>query len=118
MKKQLAIGLGIVGIIAVFSGVLTLNNFLAFLFAGAIPGTNLSISPIFTLVSLTLLACLFIAHIMTDYLSFRLFKSGSTEQKSASLAKKKKPMRSIARGLVIPERNVGHELPPRRFHRL
>lgn len=115
MKKQLAIGLGIIGALAVFSGVLTLNNLLAFLFAGAIPGTNLSVSPAFTLVSFTLLACLFIAHIMTDYLSFRLFKNQSTRQKTSHPPQNSSD--SFGRVLVIPQRKIGHKLPPRRFHR-
>lgn len=112
MKKRLAVGIGIGSILAIFSGILTFNSLLAFLFAGVVPGTNIILSPTVTIVGLTALACLVGAHFLIAFLSRWLPEPISTRVPSPHYN-----AHSPA-ALRIPERKIGHKLPPRRFRRV
>lgn len=103
MKKRLVIGLGLLGALAIISGVLSLNSLLLFLFAGIIPGTNISLSPGAIIIAVLFGSAVFLAH----YIIQQLLPYVSRQP----LAKPDTPQ------LTIRQRKVGHTLPPRRFHR-
>lgn len=112
MKKRLVIGVGVLGMLAIGSGVLSFNSLLLFILAGVIPGTDISLPPGF-IIAITLLGtALVLAHIIIQRLLPYVPKQ------PRSLPASKTSHKPITAQLVIPQRKIGHDIPPRRFHRI